>query len=116
MNQQKEIFCKCLNTDLFLSEWKKSNVLPLSNKGDKQCLKYQRPVSLLPVYFFNEISLTSPKQFRFKPEYLCINQLTSITHEPYESSDADLEVKRVFLDISKAFNKVWHERGLFKKV
>ena len=43
-----------------------------------------------------------------------INQLLSITHEIYSSFDEGLEVRSVFLDISKAFNKVWHDGIIFK--
>ena len=43
----------------------------------------------------------------FKPGDSCINQLLSITHEIYKSFDDGLEVRGVFLDISKAFDKVW---------
>ena len=64
--------------------------------------------------FFNENNLISPKQSGFKPGDSCINQLISITHEIYEALDAGLEVRSVFLDISKAFDKVWHEGVLFK--
>ena len=31
-----------------------------------------------------------------------------------KSIDDGFEVRRVFLDISKAFDKVWHDRGIFK--
>ena len=46
----------------------------------------------------------------------CINQLIGITHNIYHSFDANptLEVRGVFLDISKAFDKVWHEGLIFK--
>ena len=64
--------------------------------------------------FFNKNNLISLKQSGFKPGYLCINQLISITHEIYEALDTGLEVRSVFLDISKAFDKVWHEGVLFK--
>ena len=56
----------------------------------------------------------SPNQSGFKPVDSCINQLLSITHEIYSSFDERLEVRRVFLDISKAFDKVWHKGLLFK--
>ena len=59
--------------------------------------------------FFNENNLISPKQSGFKPGDSCIDQLRSITHEIYEALDAGREVRSVFLDISKAFDKVWHE-------
>ena len=41
-----------------------------------------------------------------KPGDSCINQLLSITHKIYNSFDKGLEVKSVFLHISKAFDKV----------
>ena len=64
--------------------------------------------------FFNENDLISPTQSGFKPGDSYINQLISITHEIYELLDAGLEVRSVILDISKAFDKVWHEGVLFK--
>ena len=44
-----------------------------------------------------------------------INQLLCITHGIYQSLDDDLETRDVFLDISKAFDKIWHN-GLFYKL
>ena len=43
-----------------------------------------------------------------KPGDSCTNQLISITHEIYQSFDDGFEVRVVFLDVSKAFDKVWH--------
>ena len=37
----------------------------------------------------------------------CINQLLLITHDIYESFADGYEFKGVFLDISKAFDKLW---------
>ena len=59
-------------------------------------------------------NLLAPNQSGFKPGDSCINQLLSITHEIYSSFDDGLEVRSVFLDISKAFDKVWHEGIIFK--
>ena len=53
-------------------------------------------------------------QSGFKPGDSFTNQLLAITHEIYESFDEGFEVRGVFLDISKAFDKVWHERLIFK--
>ena len=41
--------------------------------------------------------------------------LLPITHEIYKWFDDGLDVRGVFLDISKAFNKVWH-KGLLCKL
>ena len=41
--------------------------------------------------------------------YSCINQLLSIVHYTCQSFDNGFEVRGVFLDISKTFDKVWQE-------
>ena len=64
--------------------------------------------------FFIEDDLILPNQSGFKPGDSCINQLLSITHDIYKSFDCGYEVRGVFLDISKAFNKVWHDGIIFK--
>ena len=64
--------------------------------------------------FLNDNELISPNQSGFKPGDSCINQLLSITHEIYKSFDEGREVRSVFLDISKAFDKVWHDGIIFK--
>ena len=66
--------------------------------------------------FLQNEQLLNPNQSGFCPPDSCINQLLSITHEIFWSFGATppLEVRSVFLDISKAFDKVWHERPLYK--
>ena len=122
------IFNQALISGSFPSDWKKANIVPIHKKGNKQILRNYRPVSLLPIcckifegLIFNEIfrfvldnKLISTNQFGFEPGDSCINQLLSITHEIYKSFDDGLEVRSVFLDISKAFDKVWHEGVIFK--
>ena len=64
--------------------------------------------------FFTENELISHNQSEFKPGDHCISQLLRITHDIYQSLEHGLETRAVFLDVSKAFDKVWHNKLLFK--
>ena len=50
----------------------------------------------------------------FKSRYSCVNQLLALTHETFSSFDDTFEVGEVFLDISKAFDKVCQEKIIHK--
>ena len=80
------------------------------------CGKIFEKVIFNKIYnFLLEESLLNSNQFGFRPGDSCINQLPAITHEIFEAFDCNpsLEVRSVFLDISKAFDKVWHEGLLY---
>ena len=64
--------------------------------------------------FFIANNLISKNQSGFRPGDFCINQLLSITHYVYQSFDDNHEVRAIFLDISKTFDKVWHKGLIFK--
>ena len=105
----------------------------LQKKSDKQNVKNYRPVSVLPIcgkileikkkrrLIFNEMfnylsamKLISKNQSGFQPRDSCINQLLSINQEIFTSFDNGLEVRSVFLDLSKTFDIVWHKGVIFK--
>ena len=89
-----------------------------------------RPVSLLSVAskifekaiyhnllnYIERENLLSINQSGFRANDSCINQLISITHEIYRAlnCNSSLEVRGIFLDLSKAFDKVWHQEVLFR--
>ena len=109
--------------------WKKSHIIPAHKKNDKRLVNNYRPISLLPIFrkifekiifnriydFFLKEELLNPNQSGFRPSDSCINQLLAITHQIFEAFDCNppLEIRSVFLDISKAFDKVWHEGLLY---
>ena len=97
-------------------------------KARKTKYKNYRPVSLLLIsgeiferliftkmfIYFSANKLISKNQSGFQPGHSCINQLLSITNEISTSFDNGLEVRGAFLDISKTFDEVCHERLIFK--
>ena len=66
--------------------------------------------------FPNKNDLLTPKQSGFRPGDSAINQLLSITNEIHKVFDEypSRETRAIFLDISKAFDKVWHHSLIFK--
>ena len=126
----KLIFKSMINEGVFPDDWKKSNVVPIHKKESKNLIKNYRPISLLPIFskvferlvfntlfnFFLQNKLFTPCQSRFIPADFCVSQLLSITHEIYKSFDChpSTDMSGTFLDISKTFDKVWHEGLIFK--
>ena len=63
--------------------------------------------------YFLDNNLISQKHSGFRPGDFCINQVLSITQDIFNSFNNGLEVRGVFLDISKDFDKVWHDGLIF---
>ena len=80
--------------------WKRSTIIPVHNKNDKQLVKNYHPISLLLIFgkifekiIFNKIyqflleeRLLNPNKSGFRPSDFCINELLAITHEITVSS------------------------------
>ena len=64
--------------------------------------------------FFTENKFIAANQSTFKPGDSCTSQLLSITYDIYKPFDEGYEVRRVFFNISKAFDKVWQSGIPFK--
>ena len=103
-------------------------VIPLHKSGDLTLCNNYRPISLLSsvskvfetvifkhIYQFLKVhNLLSEKQSGFIPRDSTVNQLTKICHEFFSEFDKGYEICAVFLDFSKAFDKVWPKGLLYK--
>jgi len=118
----------CLTQNRVPDLWKKANVLPLHKKDSKDECNNYRPVSILPIaskilerivfkhvynFFFEQKLLTS-HQSGFKPNDSTVNQLAYLYHTFCEALDKKMDVRMIFCDISKAFDRVWHAGIIYK--
>ena len=123
-----KLFNLSLRTCLFPELWKKANVVPLFKKNDTSSIDNYRPVSLLScvgklferavfkyVYnFLRDTGAISLKQSGFKPGDSTVYQLAHLYHIFAEAVDKQKDLRLVFCDISKAFDRVWHPGLLCK--
>jgi hypothetical protein len=117
-----------LSTSKVPKNWKLANVIPIFKSGDKSNVNNYRPISLLSCvskimekvvfkHLYNYIkdnNLISPHQSGFQPGDSTVNQLSYLYHTFCEALDMKKDVRIVFCDISKAFDKVWHNGLLYK--
>ena len=116
------LFKKILHNDKFPDIWKMANVQPVNKKNNRQQIKNYHPISLLPICsklfekflfdqmykFFTNNGLISSHQSGFKPGDSTVYQLLSIVESIYQSFEDFCETRALFLDLSKAFDIVWH--------
>ena len=96
-------------------------------KNDKPPINNYWPVSLLPILgkileriifdniyiYLDKHNLLNPNQSRFRPKKLmCL--LIIWSYSQYFDYNSTLETRAIFLEFSKAFDKVWHKAWLFK--
>lgn len=122
------MFNQSLRTGVFPDCWKLSNVCPVYKKGDKSDPSNYRPVSLLCSseksferiifkHLFNHLQgnhILTSLQSGFIPGDSTVNQLTFLYNTFCQALDAGKEIRVVFCDVSKAFDRVWHEGLLLK--
>ena len=118
----KLIFTNILSTGMYPEMCKLANVTPIKKKGSKQLITNYRPISLLPICgkIFERIifkhlcnylvsnDLITKNQSGFRPGDSTVNQLLiGLVNDIHKSFDQrkPIEVRAVFLDISKALIK-----------
>ena len=125
-----KLFNRCLEEGCFPASWKFSTVCPVyKNAGDRQAPSQYRPISLLSIIskLFESIineqimlhlskgNLLCDFQYGFRASRSTADVLTVITHRISGALDRTFDARAIALDISKAFDKVWH-KGLLHKI
>ena len=109
--------------------WKRANVSPVHKKDDKGSVDNYRPISLLSSVgktmekvvhkhvhnYLLENSIITSFQSGFTAGDSSVNQLLELYNTFCHALGEGKEVRSVFCDISKAFDRVWH-RGLIAKL
>ena len=124
------VFQFSLETGNVPSYWKRDKTLPVHKKGNEDLINNYRPMSLLSIFskiyekciydtlynYFEGNDLFSKSQSGFRKDDSRVSQLLSITHEIFKDFDANpsLDTCGSFWDVSKAFDRVWHETLVFK--
>ena len=122
-----EFFNRLIQEGKFPLHHKKSNIVPVHKKGDRSIPTNYRPISLLSTkgksmercihkHGYNYCianNIIIPLQSGIVRGDSTTYQLTDI-YNLCEAVDSCKEVRVVFCDISKAFDRVWHDGLLFK--
>ena len=123
-----DIFNQSLAEGFVPTEWKKALVCPISKGGNKSDPANYRPISLTCVcckilehiivtsimQHVDRNNLLSSNQHGFRKGLSCETQLVMLTEILAKSLDEKCSVDVIFLDFSKAFDRVPHRRLLYK--
>ena len=122
------LFNQSLDTGNVPCSYKEANVCPVPKKGDLSLVSNHRPISLLNSedkvierlvfkHLYNHLrdnNILTSLQSGFIPGDSTVNQLTYLYNVFCQALDSGKEVRAVFCDISKAFDRVWHAGLLLK--
>ncbi|CAB4001796.1 Hypothetical predicted protein, partial [Paramuricea clavata] len=121
-----QLFNKSLRIGVVPFDWKVTNVVPAYKKGDQEFVKNYRPIYLLSLvskvlerYVFNTIKdhifcRINPCQHGFHPGKNCVTQLIEVFDRIGKQLDRGKQIDAIYLDMSKAFDKVSHKRLLLR--
>ena len=123
-----DLFNYSMSKSICPNIWKEANVSPIYKKDDPSLVSNYRPISLLSAVgkvmekvihkhmfnFLKDHEVLTRLQSGFVPGDSTANQLIDIYNTFCKALDDGKEVRAVFCDISKAFDRVWHKGLLFK--
>lgn len=122
------IFSQSLSSGFVPSDWRLAKVVPIFKSGDRSLPLNYRPISLTStvckllehvihsqvINYLEEHNIIFKYQHGFRKGYSCETQLAGFIQDLHSSVDAGIQVDSIFLDFSKAFDRVPHNRLLTK--
>ena len=122
------IFRKSITEGRVPKDWKNACVIPIFKKGSKNLAQNYRPVSLTSIAckmmeklirrniisHLNKFDLICDQQYGFRNKRSCVLQLLELMESWTEMMDDQIPFDTVYLDFSKAFDSVPHQRLLKK--
>ena len=124
-----KLFNKSLRQGIYPESFKLANIHPIyKNKGSPSDITNYRPINILAAIskIFEKIvhkhiyshltdnEMLNDKQSGYRKGHSTEKQLLYLTHHLYKSLDSGQDFTAVYLDISKYFDKIWHEGLLYK--
>ena len=115
------LFNKSLHSAVVPDEWKLANVVPVFKRGIKEHVQNYRPISLLCIVskvlekcVLNHIwehlqEIINDHQHGFMPGRSCTSQLVGVLDKIGKALDRGEQIDVIYLDMTKAFDKVNHE-------
>ena len=122
------LFNQSLATGEVPQDWKKAYVIPIYKKGSKSDPRNYRPISLTSIacktmehilssqimHYIESQGIICETQFGFRQKHSCETQLLLTIDDFARALDNNNQVDVGILDMSKAFDKVPHERLALK--
>jgi hypothetical protein len=122
------VFNCCIDDGCFPDELKKTKVIPVHKKGDRNDYSQYRPISIVPtlskvfekliskqiVDFLDQNQLLYKDQFGFRTNHSTIDAVLRFVQACLEGKEEKLFVGSKFYDLSKAFDTINHKTLLLK--
>ncbi|CAB4019872.1 Hypothetical predicted protein, partial [Paramuricea clavata] len=120
------LYNKSLETGVFPDEWKLANIVPIHKKDNKDHVENYRPISLLSIISKilercvlirlrdHLLLMLDRAQHGFIPGKSCVTQLVEVIDYIGSLLDSGKQTDVIYLDMSKAFDKVQHSLILDK--